>query len=422
MSKPWPVIIVTGANGGVGFGICHRLLFQLSESLPSDIRLRPVGEEKTPLDTECDDQIPPCDGLTLILACRNKRRAEVAKEKLLGLLDGYVEKLKKSPGYTGHAEVFRRNLRIENYDLDLGMLSSVTKFAKQVADRHPYVSHLICNAGVATFANIDWWQCAVQIVTEPLAALSTPMFYTENWGETSLDGFGWVWQCNVFGHYVLFRELQPLLQSHKYPGNARIIWTSSLKALPTYEPDDWQLKLTQKPYSASKYQTELIATHLDRLELRRPPGEKLVRHFVSHPSVCHTNIAQNLIPPILDHIKWVVFYLARLLGSIYHPISFEKGALAAVWLSLISMSSVSTVLVSTATNGHSESSESKARPPVKFGSCCDRFGKPIVGVQAIECWNPEEAERLVQKCEESYQKEKAHQRWRPQPEAASEKM
>ncbi|KAK1229655.1 3-keto-steroid reductase [Marasmius sp. AFHP31] len=395
MSKPRPVIVVTGANGGVGFGICQRLLFQLSEVSPLDAHLRPAGEHKQVEGNDNDDQLAPCDGLTLILACRNAKRAETAKEKLLRLLDGHVAKLQMKPGYDGHAETFRSNLRIEIYELDLGMLSTVTKFASEVAEKHGYVSHLICNAGVATFNRIDWFKAAKQFLVAPFGAVTTPMFYSETWGEVSLDGYGWVWQCNVFGHYFLFRELQSLLLSPKYPASTRIVWTSSLKALPQYDPEDWQLKLTQNPYSSSKYQTELIATHLDRLELRKSPEEKRIRHFISHPSVCHTNIDLNLIPPILHHVKFLVFHLVRLLGSIYHPISFDKGALAAVWLSIISLSSISTMFVSAPVTTGNGTTKGTPRPPVKFGSCCSRWGDPLVGLQPIECWDAGEAERLM---------------------------
>lgn len=52
-AKKYKVAIVTGANSGVGFGICQRLL-------------------------ETED-----DNLTLIMACRNFKRATAAKEKLV---------------------------------------------------------------------------------------------------------------------------------------------------------------------------------------------------------------------------------------------------------------------------------------------------------------------------------------------------
>ena len=40
-----------------------------------------------------------------------------------------------------------------------------------------------------------------------MAALTTPKFYRENQGELSVDGLGWVWQCNVFAHYCIVRTL-----------------------------------------------------------------------------------------------------------------------------------------------------------------------------------------------------------------------
>ncbi|KAF9266884.1 3-keto sterol reductase [Marasmius fiardii PR-910] len=431
MTNQWPIIVVTGANGGIGFGICQRLLYQLSEPLPSDAKL--LVDRNISVEGDIDRLVTPCKGLTLILACRNKKRADAAREKLLTLLDEHIERLKKREGYDGHAQVFRENVRIEFHELDLGMLSTVSKFSRELKENYPYISHLFCNAGVATFFKIDWWRCAKQFLNSPFGAVTTPMFYSETWGEVSIDGYGWVWQCNVFGHYVLFRDLQPLLLSSRYPMSSRVIWTSSLKAFRDYTSEDWQLKLTEAPYNASKYQTELIATHLDRCELQKAPREKRVRHFISHPGVCHTNIDLNLIPPILHYVKWLVFHFIRLLGSKNHPISFEKGALSGVWLSIVSLASVS-VLFSEAdknatvgnghsgyTNGHYKH-EPHGRPPVKFGSCCDRWGNPIVGVFPIEGWDAQEAERLVEKCEEAYLKEKNHQRWRPTPETASEKM
>ena len=69
--------------------------------------------------------------------------------------------------------------------------------------RYPYVSHLICNAGVINFKNIDWVSCLTQLAREPVQAVTAPEYYRQYVGEKSVDGFGWVWQCNVFGHYCL---------------------------------------------------------------------------------------------------------------------------------------------------------------------------------------------------------------------------
>lgn len=78
-----------------------------------------------------------------------------------------------------------------------------------VTSRYPYVSHLILNAGVASFIGIDWNLCIRQLCHSPLDAVTAPIFNTQHQGELSLDGLGWVWQSNLFGHYVLVRQVDP---------------------------------------------------------------------------------------------------------------------------------------------------------------------------------------------------------------------
>jgi 3-keto steroid reductase len=36
-------------------------------------------------------------------------------------------------------------------------------------------------------------------------AVTAPIYYMQEVGQLSQDGLGWVWHCNVFGHYVLVR-------------------------------------------------------------------------------------------------------------------------------------------------------------------------------------------------------------------------
>ena len=69
--------------------------------------------------------------------------------------------------------------------------------------RYPYVSHLVCNAGVVSLCGFDWPKAILQIFTQPIVALTSPVFKLQTRGEMSVDGYGWIWQCNVFGHYVL---------------------------------------------------------------------------------------------------------------------------------------------------------------------------------------------------------------------------
>ena len=67
----------------------------------------------------------------------------------------------------------------------------------------PYVSHLVCNAGIASFKSINWTRCISQLIRDPVGAVTKPDYYVQHVGEVSPDNLGWVWQSNVFSHFVL---------------------------------------------------------------------------------------------------------------------------------------------------------------------------------------------------------------------------
>ncbi|KAF5390400.1 hypothetical protein D9757_005242 [Collybiopsis confluens] len=456
----WPIVVVTGANAGVGFGICQRLLCQLAERTPSDTFIIPKelelsvyhNHENEGESVREADQFPlPCEGLTIIMACRSVQRAEEAKEKLFKILDGRIENLRKGKARAvdddEHAERFRRNVRIEIRKVDLAELNSIATFTKGLENEFPYISHLICNAGIAPFKAIDWPRCFYQLFTDIVGAVTNPKFYSQTWGEVSQDGLGYVWQCNVFGHYTLYRDLHPLLSSSKYPHDSRVIWTSSIESDKTYEDGDWQLLKTQEPYGSSKYQIELMSMELDRraLDDDNDNGDeagdkskrKRVRHFTAHPGVTQTNIDHNLMTiPVMHPLKRFLFYLARWFGSQVHNIDLDKGAVSVVWLSIISLSLLS-IFSSSSSSSSSASSSNAAgspkttaaadttktdtdrlngergsdnphpnvrRPAVKFAALTDRWGVSLVGITEIVGGeeNSMEAKQLVDYHEKVY--------------------
>jgi hypothetical protein len=72
----------------------------------------------------------------------------------------------------------------------------------------------VCNAGVAPFLNISGLLLVKQMWKNLLEfrlfeIMLHPTYVVQNTGLTSDDGLGWVWQCNVFGHYVLVCLLRP---------------------------------------------------------------------------------------------------------------------------------------------------------------------------------------------------------------------
>lgn len=377
MSSPssWPVIVVTGANSGVGLGICQRLLVQLISKSPTDAQ--PHYDFHIQKTTTDDASF---DGLTLILACRSRQRGEAARDNLYQFADEQVRHLKMLPGYDGHAETVRKHLTVVVHTIDLSRIQTVFRFADEVIKTYPYVSHLICNAGVASFVSINWLLAIKQLAADWVEAVTAPIFYTQEVGQVSQDGLGWVWQCNVFGHYALFRALESHLAKYQTSTGARVIWMSSHESSPIYyDPTDWQLIKSAHSYESSKFQMDLIAYQLDQASLQ-DSGRLPTRHLIVLPGVAGTNIANVLLGAFTSTCMFLAFYLARFLGSPYHPITAFKAAISAVHLCLVPLAFLPTIN-STALD------DSDPTAPVEVGfryvSECGRWGKERVGTMKL---------------------------------------
>jgi len=328
------------------------------------------------------------EGITLIMACRNRTRAGAARTKLLLWLENQVSILSSRPDDNGHARAFHAQCDVQIHELDLASIRSVLSFATTMREKMPYISHLVCNAGFASFKCIDWAGCISQLIRNPVDAMARPDYYVQYVGEVSPDNLGLVWQSNVFGHFVLFRELQDLMVKTPFD-SARVIWSSSLEASPDfYDSEDWQLTKTGHSYECSKYQIDIIVTNLDRMALNSNEG-KPIRHFVSEPGVCSTSIALALASGIFDYIKLFLFYFARLCGSQHHPIVPFKAAIAAVHLILVPICFIRL---------HLDNDRNK---PVRFGAQSGRWGDERVGVTTVREWERYEGDgiALIEKCD-----------------------
>ncbi|KAG8961676.1 hypothetical protein FRC03_005084 [Tulasnella sp. 419] len=387
-----PIIIVTGANGGIGFGICQRLITQLCSKSPPDAQpqasISPTGQDPP--------AFVPVKRLTLVLACRNEKRAADAKRKLFELLDIYIADLKRLKGdsYDGHAELFREGLTIDTVILDLSTSTSVFQFCDHVKTSYPYITHIVLNAGGGPFCGIDWWVATKQFLTEPRNAVTAPLFKLQRSGETNEEGFGWTWHCNVFGHYILTRELHDML--HATSANpTRILWTSSMEALPEFfSLEDWQAINTNKPYEATKYQMDLIGHACDLSSVDEDEeGNPTIRHFVIHPGITYTDVfiaqlgAPWFVAQVIIFAQLFCFYLARWTGSLHHAITITNGAISGTHTILAPIVSLP--------------SQSDA---VKLGSRTTRTGKPLVGSDPIVGWTEKEndAFSLLKKFEALY--------------------
>ena len=217
---------------GLGFGICERLLLQLSQSVPSDSLPQAFSASLDSGTTSSNEQPTP-NALTLILACRSRERALEARSNLLvGLQAENLRRRLLSPGLDDeYSRKFLESLVIDFVPLDLGIVDGVFAFCDTVnktyvqwlyvglklilflmLHRYPYISHIFCNAGTGSFGGVDWFGAFVQLCSHPLDAFTNPTFKIQYSGVMSKDNFGWVWQCNVFGHYLMVRNVPNSLE------------------------------------------------------------------------------------------------------------------------------------------------------------------------------------------------------------------
>lgn len=205
---------------------------------------------------------------------------------------------------------------------------------------------------------------------------------------------GAVFCSNVFGHYVLGHALLPLLA--REPGDAvrpgKIIWTSSIEASPAhFRLDDLQGVTGRGSYESSKRLTDILALTATLPGVRpysasyfRVPrgrddekgGEETVeieedlrpRTYVSHPGVFVSTLF-----PVPFFLLWayrIALFVARWLGSPWHNVDAYKASTSSAWLAL----EAPDVLV--------ESGAEKT----KWGSACDRLGRPVVKATEVEGW------------------------------------
>lgn len=199
------VAIVTGANSGIGFELTLGLIAK---------------------------------GIEVVMACRNMKKASLAKAELL----------KSFP-----------NAKINLISIDTSSLSQVRSFADQVAKQYDQLHYLFNNAGI----------------------MMSPYQVTE-------DGFENQLATNYLGHFLLTGLLLPLLSAT--PGS-RVITLSSLSyKWSTLDFSDFQ---AQKKYSKTKaYGQSKRACLMFAFELQRrlaKTGHRTVS-LATHPGLCKTNL------------------------------------------------------------------------------------------------------------------------------------
>ncbi|GAB7352360.1 hypothetical protein MBLNU459_g2799t1 [Dothideomycetes sp. NU459] len=389
-------VLVTGANSGLGFSTCCRLIDEFLFTRPQTQTLRLIATTR--------DQRKNADTLAR-LQKHLQKTVRAANGKTLGI-----------------GRLLEPRIQLEGELVDLTSLRTVQALAKRLRDQGRHIDVLVLNAGIGGWSGIDWPTAIWTVVTDWLHAVTYPTYklgYTGAVARAQLTArkasrgsgqgqgqgqeqqqqqeqepeppLGEVFTANVFGHYLLSHLLAPLMRGSRTgdtePG--RIVWISSIEAYThSLALDDLQGLRTDASYESSKRLTDLLVLTSDLPSTRPyvsayladenepaaapppPPPPPPPKLFVAHPGVCATSIAG--LNPIMHALMLCAFHIARWAGSPWHPISPYLGAVSAVWLALTPLSA----LVELETTGGKG----------KWGSSTDARGNERVIRTEVEGW------------------------------------
>ncbi|KAA6411167.1 MAG: hypothetical protein FRX48_05479 [Lasallia pustulata] len=343
-------ILVTGANSGLGFATCCRLVDEFLET-------RPLSQ-----------------ALSLIFTTRDSKKAHDTLSRLQLHLKKRTKRLKP---------LSETRIAFQPEQLDLTSLRSVQKLSTHLLSSLPRLDTIILNAGSGGFTGINWPVAIWSILTLFPHSVTYPTFKISSVGHPPL---GQIFCSNIFGHYLLCHALAPLL-SHRAPNSSpppgsRVIWISSLEAYAyTFSPSDIQGLHAPAAYESSKRLTDILALTASLPSTKPwtdsffsvPPSSVNAtkpKIYVTHPGICATTIVA--LPLLLHWTMILAFYLARLLGSPWHTLWAYKGACAPVWVALAEQSQLDAM-----------EEEGGAG---KWGSSVDRAGEERVTRTEVEGW------------------------------------
>ncbi|KAL8900365.1 MAG: hypothetical protein Q9207_005735 [Kuettlingeria erythrocarpa] len=320
-------ILVTGANGGLGYSICCRLIDEFILARPSSHSLR------------------------LIITTRDRAKGHDTIAKL----KDHIFRTRKHHKTHGKTPLVAK-IYLQAEQVDLCNLRSVQRLSNKLLHSIPKIDTIVLNAGTGGITGIDWPLAIWTVLTDFLSALTYPTFKLSDVGErtrpqnssTTAPGgeqepvLGTVFCSNVFGHYMLVHAIAPLL-SNSVGTPGRIVWISSLEAYPSaFSISDIQGLSSPSAYESSKRLTDVLTLtsslpstqpYVHRF-LPPPRDHRPPKQYVTHPGICATNIVP--LPWILVLIMTAAFYIARWSGSPWHTVTSYKGACAPVWVALAS--------------------------------------------------------------------------------------
>ncbi|XP_054443553.1 3-keto-steroid reductase/17-beta-hydroxysteroid dehydrogenase 7 [Pteronotus mesoamericanus] len=268
------VVLVTGASSGVGRALCQRLLQEENE-------------------------------LHLCLACRNPGRAEAVRAALVAAQPSAL---------------------VSAVQVDVSDPRSVLRAAAELRHRFRRLDCVYLNAGIMPSSHLNIKVLFSSLFSRKVIhVFSTAEGLLTQEDRVTADGLQEVFATNVFGHFLLIRELEPLLGHSNSP--SQLIWTSSRSARKSnFSLEDMQHSRGREPYSSSKYAVDLLSVALNR---------RCNQQGVFSSVVCPGTMVTNLTCEIIPHFLWTlltpIIWLFRFLANAF-TLTPHNGAEALVWL------------------------------------------------------------------------------------------
>jgi 17beta-estradiol 17-dehydrogenase/3beta-hydroxysteroid 3-dehydrogenase len=269
------VALITGGNAGIGLALAARLLQKHSN-------------------------------LHVCIGCRNEARAEAARSALL------------ASSATASVSVLL---------IDVASPRSVYRAASEVRRRYDHIDYLYLNAGIMPGTTVNWKNFWKQL----FSARCIDMFTTgdgllqQEDGLTS-DGLKEIFATNLFGHFILIKELEPIMGGPYRP--TQVIWTSSNNAKKeAFQLADIQHVKGTEPYSASKYASDLVS-----YAINEQLNNRGIYSHTTNPGLVLTNLTYGILPSWFWLLFLPILWLLRLFTT-FITISPYNGSEALVWLS-----------------------------------------------------------------------------------------